>query len=229
MPLTNEELETLSAVLLLVGFLPYIIAILRKKTRPTRATWIAWAVADSLLAYALYQKGELSGQMIGACIGVGIVLLLSIWRGRPGWKLGDKICLGGTLAGLAVMLLLPEGDSHIYIMAAAMFVAGVPTVFTVIEDYREEDLISWIFWAASCVPALMALGPFEEWTPVGSAQELSFALLDIPMVALLLVLRLWVYMGWKALPVKIGEDAPPDDDLDDDQDDLVPGMQPTQS
>ena len=91
----KEEFSILAGLLIIVGYIPYINAILRKKTTPARATWLIWAFLDIITFVGMYTANAMNGQILAACVGASIVSLLSLKYGMPGWTNTDKFCIGG--------------------------------------------------------------------------------------------------------------------------------------
>lgn len=65
----KETLSVLAGLLFIAGFIPYIRAILRKETKPAKASWIIWASLDTITIAGMYAKDTVNGQILGAVIG----------------------------------------------------------------------------------------------------------------------------------------------------------------
>src|SRR5581483_6426724 len=71
----KEILSVLAGILFIVGFVPYIRAIVRKETKPAKASWIIWASLDSITIAGMYAKDAVNGQIVGACLGAWVVVI----------------------------------------------------------------------------------------------------------------------------------------------------------
>jgi len=52
----KETLSVLAGLLFVVGFVPYIRAILQKETKPAKATWLIWASLDTITFVGMFFK-----------------------------------------------------------------------------------------------------------------------------------------------------------------------------
>jgi hypothetical protein len=50
----KETLSVLAGLLFVAAFVPYIRAILRKETKPSKASWIIWASMDTILLIGMF-------------------------------------------------------------------------------------------------------------------------------------------------------------------------------
>src|SRR5882724_5474697 len=98
----SEVLAILSGLIILAGAPPYLLDILRHKTKPERATWFIWSILG-VIAFVAQVKvhGGWSLLFVGLdAIGNTAVFLLSLRFGMGGWKRLDKIALAIAVAGL---------------------------------------------------------------------------------------------------------------------------------
>src|SRR3990167_1688847 len=90
----------IAGVLFVTGFVPYIWAIFSGKTKPAKASWIIWGSLDSITLAGMVAKDAVNGQIIGAVMGVWIVVFLTLKYGTAGWTKLDKFCLAGAVLGI---------------------------------------------------------------------------------------------------------------------------------
>ncbi|MDO8519167.1 MAG: hypothetical protein Q7T11_03270, partial [Deltaproteobacteria bacterium] len=67
-----------AGVLALAGFIPYVLATLKGKNRPNRATWIIWASVGLILLFSYKSAGATHTlwTSVANCIAFGAVLIL---------------------------------------------------------------------------------------------------------------------------------------------------------
>ena len=97
---TKYVLTVIAGVLFIIGFVPYIRAIVRKETKPTTASWLIWATLDTITLAGMFFKNAVNGQIIGAVLGAWVVVVLALIYGTRGWTKLDKYCLGGAVLGV---------------------------------------------------------------------------------------------------------------------------------
>lgn len=65
----KNMISVFAGIVFIVGFLPYILAIVRGETKPAKASWIIWATLDTITLVGMFSKGALNGQILGAVTG----------------------------------------------------------------------------------------------------------------------------------------------------------------
>src|ERR1700730_15252856 len=101
-PDVQELLGQLAGVISLFGFVPYIMEIVRGKTRPNRATWWIWTMVGAMLCASYYASGARHTIWVPISYVVGplVTALLSVKYGEGGSGRFDRFCLGSTLLSL---------------------------------------------------------------------------------------------------------------------------------
>jgi len=167
----TDVFSNLAGVLMVVGFIPYIITTLLKQTKPTKASWLIWLVLDTIALAEMYAEDTVNPQIIGAVIGVGIIAILSLKFGKPGWTWVEKWCLVG--AGLGMALWYASGDPLLAIIISMIivFLGGIPTFMFGWEKPHEEAKAMWIIHWVSGICAFIGM---PAWTLEDSLQPITF-------------------------------------------------------
>jgi hypothetical protein len=97
----------MAGVISLAGFLPYVVAILRRKARPNRATWIIWTTVGGLLfaSYDASAGGAARWVPLSDALGPATIAVLSLRHGEGGFTRFDLGCLAlaaGSVVGWAL-------------------------------------------------------------------------------------------------------------------------------
>src|SRR6185295_20064326 len=102
MRMTHEWIGIIAGIIALSGYIPYIISILRGKTKPNRATWFIWAMIGGLLAISYAAAGDPKAIWlpIGYFLGPFVTAILSIRYGYSVWSKLDTICVIAALLSL---------------------------------------------------------------------------------------------------------------------------------
>src|SRR3989338_9734910 len=91
-----------SGLLFIGGFFPYAQSIVRKETVPVKVTWTLGFILDLIVLIGMVDKGKANFQIVGACFGCGIVMLLSWLYGAKGLKPIDIISACGAILVIAL-------------------------------------------------------------------------------------------------------------------------------
>lgn len=176
--------STAAGIVFLLGFAPYIIAIVRGETKPSKASWVIWASLDTITIVGMYFKDTLNGQIFGAVIGAWAVVALALIYGKPGWTKLDMQCFGGAVFGIALWLTFDEPTIGIVVSNIVVFIGAIPTFKSAWKNPEQEDRLAWtIFWI-SCVLAVIAI---PHWTLADATQPVVFFSIESIMMYLLFV------------------------------------------
>jgi hypothetical protein len=160
--LSQGELGILAGLISLSGFIPYIISVLRKKTRPSRASWFIWSAVALMIVASYYSVGARNTLWLALAnaFGISIIAILSLRFGKGGWTVTDKACLGG--AGSSIVIWFVSGSAAIALVMNILsdFAGVIPTVKKLIDRAGPEDRLSWGIWLVADTLTLMAA---ESW------------------------------------------------------------------
>ena len=180
----RNTLSVIAGILFIVGFPPYIRAILRGETKPAKASWIIWAILDSIAFAGMYVKDAVNGQILGAVIGVWVIVFLAFKYGSPGWTKLDKFCLAGAATGIVLWVMFSNPVFGIVTSVTVIFIGSIPTFVNAWKNPGHDNRFAWtIFWL-SCVFAVLAIPRFS-WADV--SQPVSFLLIESIMMYILYV------------------------------------------
>jgi len=198
--LENYKLfSVIAGIVFVSGFIPYILAIFgkkivfgkkvirlipTKKTKPAKASWLIWAVLDSLALAGMIVEGTVNGQIVGAVLCASFVFVLALRHGKKGWTLLDKACLASGFLGGVLWVIYMDATPGIIVASAALFIGSFPTFASAWKNPEHEDKIAWtIFWV-SCIFAFLGA---PKWNVDGLAQPISFFVVESIMMYILYV------------------------------------------
>ena len=177
-------LSVVSGLLILLALGLYILAIRRGETKPAKASWVIWATLDTIILAGMLASGTVSGQMIGAVVGIWIVVAFSLKYGESGWTSFDKLCLGGAVLGIILWAAFKSPALGVLASASTLFLGGIPTFVSAWKNPRGEDRLAWIiFW----VSALCALLAVPSWTIADAAAPIVFFAIESIVMVIVLV------------------------------------------
>lgn len=180
----REILSGVAGFLFVLGYIPYIRAILRGETKPAKASWIIWGSLDTITLAGMIAKDAVNGQMIGAVIGVWIVIVLNMKYGVPGWTTLDKFCLAGAVLGIVLWQIFSDPVLGIVTSQIVVFIGSVPTFVSAWYDPGRENRTAWTLFWFSCVCAVIAI-PALTWAD--ATQPITFFAVESIMMYILYV------------------------------------------
>jgi len=177
-------LSLTAGILYVVGYIPYIHSILKGTTKPVLSSWLIFATLDIITIAGMLSKDVLSGQMIGATAGSGIIATLAFVRGTSGWKALDIVCVAGAVIGLLLWIFSGDATLSIFLNISVMFIGCIPTFVSAWKNPLHENKVTWLIQLVSCVLQVIAI---PSWTLAGASQPVGFLLMESIMVYLIWV------------------------------------------
>ncbi len=175
-----------AGILALAGGIPYIIAILRKQTKPNKATWWIWTVVGFTLGASYYSSGadHTIWVPVSYIIGPFVVAILSLKYGEGGWTRFDRICLLGAVISVALWWMSNSPLIALCINLFIDFMGALPTIRKSYYKPEGEDRSAWIIFLIGNTVNLFAV---EKWTFAIAAYPIYMFVADCLIVTLLLL------------------------------------------
>lgn len=143
--------------------IPYIIDILKRKTKPEKASWFIWTVLGTIAFFSQMAKGATNSLWMNGLdtIAVITIFILSIRYGTGGLVKRDIVALIFAVFGLIVWYFTKEAAFALYIVLAIDLAGSVLTVVKSHEDPGSETLISWILFGLAGLLSAISVGEFN--------------------------------------------------------------------
>ena len=183
----KQVFSVLAGLIALASIIPYAAAILRRKTKPSKTTWIIWATLDSIILTGMWVKGAVNGQVLAATIGGLLIAGLALNFGTSKWKPLDIFCLCAALFGIVLWQVFDSPEFGVVTSLLVMFIGSIPTFVSAWEDPTREDKLAWTMTLVSSVFTFMSI---SRWTLMDLAQPVVYAVIGIVM-AYILYVRAW--------------------------------------
>lgn len=164
---TAEIAGVLSGVISLTAYVPYIAAIVRRESRPNRATWIIWTVTSAVLLGSYYCSGARNTLWVPVSyfLGASATMVLSIFYGEGKLGKGDMVCLFVAAASLLLWWVTDAPVVAVLIMLGIDVIGGIPTARQLLRDSKSEKKLPWLLWGFGILSSLAAIESwrFEIW------------------------------------------------------------------
>ena len=174
----------IAGILFIVGFVPYILAILQKMTQPSRSSWIVWTALDAVTLAGMLAKHSVNGQIIGAFAGSCVTVGLALKYGKPGWTWLDKLSLSGGMLGIILWKIFDDANFGIVVSMSVITLGSFPTYVSVWKNPANEDRLAWTIFFTSCVCAVIAI---PGWTLAHALQPITYIAIEFVMLLILYV------------------------------------------
>lgn len=168
-----------SSIVSFVSFIPYLLAILNKKTRPHFFTWLVWSVLLSIISI-IQLKGNAGPGLWGIAVTTFTTILVTIYALFYGEKTGSLFNWATFLLSLfaiPVWLLVKDPTIAACLASVIDLVAFWPTISKSWRDPYSENLLYYFGWLVKYPTAYFALATINLanaiypvlWTFIGIA------------------------------------------------------------
>lgn len=181
-----HTLGKLAGVIALSAFIPFIIAILKGKAKPSIITWTTWSIVNLLLLKSYYDSGAHNTLWLPLAFFTGdvIICLLTFKFGEKNISTFDKICIG--LTAINILGIIVFSYNHLlvlYLSVATLFIGGLPTIKKTWLRPQNENKTVWTIFATA---ALLNLCSIENWHNLAIiAHPLYVVTIDVTVAVIL--------------------------------------------
>lgn len=122
-------LAILGGILAACGTIPYILEMIRGKTKPRIVTWLTWSMLTGVAAAAAFTAGDTSSgifALLGA-LTTGVIVVIGLKVGDRSFDPLDVVCMIGVVVGLALWLIFNSPAIGVWAAIVIDLVGFVPT------------------------------------------------------------------------------------------------------
>ena len=159
----KELIGAITVVLSLVATVPYIVDIVRKKTKPHVFTWVVWALITFIAFLAQWKSGGGAGSWATGVTGIITIFIafLSVVYGTKDIKKMDLFVFAGALAAIIPWLLTKDPTLSVIFLTLINSLAFIPTIRKTMIDPGSETLSSYVIHAMRHGLSLLALANYN--------------------------------------------------------------------
>ena len=126
----REALAIIGAVIAALGTVPYLVDIVRGKTKPNIVTWLTWTMLTAISGAAALVAGEpkTAAFLFGNSLCTGLVVVLGLKYGTAKFSRFDVACQVSAVLGLVFWLVFNSPTIGIVVPLVVDFIGALPTV-----------------------------------------------------------------------------------------------------
>src|SRR6476469_4023817 len=121
----KDILALCAALLAIVSVGPYIIDVIKKRTKPNIVTWFTWSILTGVATAAAIAADEpRTALLVGAStLCTGAVVVAGFFNGIAKFSWFDGLCQAGAVAGLALWIIFNSPTIGIVVPVVIDFIA----------------------------------------------------------------------------------------------------------
>jgi hypothetical protein len=126
----KESIAIIASLLAIVGNVPYLIDIIKKRVQPHPYTWFVWSIVSCIIFFGQVAKGAGIGALPTAAseIFTLIIFFFSLRYGFKNIKWVDSISLMIALLGIIPWIMTDDPTISVIVAVGIDLVAFVPTI-----------------------------------------------------------------------------------------------------
>lgn len=182
--MVKQLLGEMAGVIILVSGIPYLISILKGKTKPSRGSYIIWSSVEVVWVSSYIASGATTTKYLGLAVAFSTIffLLFSFKYGMGGFGLID--ILSFIIAGLAIYFWVHTKRPEITVLMSTIAgTIGFFPLFKKIYYYPEtENILSWLMYATAMLLNACALTTLDFIIALRPLINVPISLLIVAML-----------------------------------------------
>lgn len=152
----KEFLAIAAGVLAAVSTFPYLVDIVRRKTKPNIVSWLTWTILTTISGSAALAAHEPRAAILlfGSSLCTAAVVVLGVRFGIAKFSLFDIFCQIGAGVGLACWLIFNSPTIGIVVPVIIDFVGMMPTLR---HSYIKPDEETWQTFLIGIVAPILTI------------------------------------------------------------------------
>ncbi len=168
--LVQEILVAIAVVFAIIGNVPYLADVLKRKVRPHPYTWFVWSIVSLTTFFGGFAKGAGVGAIptgVAECFTI-LIFFFSLRYGFSNIQKRDHVFLAIALFGLIPWAITRDPTISVIIVVSIDVVAFMPTLYKTWQYPKTENRILFIMNVARHLLTLLSLQAYNIATALHS-------------------------------------------------------------
>lgn len=188
----KETIAIIAALLAIVGNVPYLIDVIKKRVQPHPYTWFIWTIVSCVIFFGQVAKGAGIGALPTAASEV-FTIIIFVMSLRYGWKGGfknvvksDTYFLIAALLGLIPWILTKDPTISVIIVVSIDLIAFTPTLR---KTYRHPETETPMLYSMNALRHFLALFSLQSYNIATMLHSLAMIVTNSIMTIFILQKR----------------------------------------
>ncbi len=166
----KETIAIVAGVIAIIGNVPYLRDVIRKRVKPHPYTWFIWSIVSAVTFFGALQKGAGIGALPIAAseIFTVIIFFFSLQYGFKGIVRKDTYLLIIALLGLIPWAITKDPTISVVIVVLIDLIAFIPTIRKTAKNPETETPILYSMNVVRHIMILFSLGAYNIVTMLHS-------------------------------------------------------------
>jgi hypothetical protein len=181
----KETLAIVASLLAIVGNVPYLIDVLKKRIEPHAYTWFIWSIVSCVIFFGQVAKGAGIGALPTAFSEVFtiIIFFFSLRNGFRHIKPSDHYFLVAALLGLIPWAITKDPTISVIVVVSMDLIAFVPTLR---KTYAEPQTEKPLLFATNVIRHALALVSLRTYNIATTLHSISMIVTNTIMTVFIL-------------------------------------------
>jgi hypothetical protein len=178
-------LAIIAAALAVVGNVPYLIDVIKRKVQPHPYTWLIWSIVSCIIFFGQVAKGAGIGALPTAAAEVFtiIIFFFSLKYGFKHIRKIDTIFLVIALLGIIPWVLTKDPTISVIIAVSIDLVAFIPTV---LKTYARPGTESPMLYGANVLRHILMLFSLQAYNVATMLHSIVMIVVNASMTGIIL-------------------------------------------
>lgn len=181
----SEIAQIISGILIFIGYIPYILGVIKKEIKPNTITWLVWGLLNLSALVTSYLSGSgTNAILITSTIGSFVISIMSIKYGKFQFSKLNIFCLGLGVLSFLALFLIKSAEIALGIAIFGNIVGSIPTITSVYINPKNESIVPWSIYVMASIFDMISL---SDYSFLGASYH--FYLFSNNILMVLLILR----------------------------------------
>jgi hypothetical protein len=184
----KNALAIASGLLVMLSSMPYLIDIVKGKTKPNIVSWATWTLLTTIATIAAFAAHAPRAAMLtlGATLATLAVVILGLKYGTAKITRFDIFCQIGALGGLILWFVFDSPSLALGFALAIDLIGGLPTLY---HSWRKPNEETWQTFFIGMIASILTLLSLNAYHFADLAFPVYFVIFDMAAVFVIVLRR----------------------------------------
>ena len=176
----------IASVITVGSVIPYLIDIIKGKTKPNIVSWTTWTLLTAIATFAEFTAKEYTTAIFttSTIIATSLVVALGLNYGYAKYSTFDFICQIGALTGLVLWWFFDSPALAVIASVTIDFIGALPTIR---HSWLQPGEETWVTYALCSIAATFAILALTSFNWISLSYQIYIALINFLLFIIILV------------------------------------------